>query len=186
MEQLRVRHRDVPSTGVRCGPVTAVATRVALGRVVAWRPWRRRCVDAGAREHVARLLGRRAEQQRPQAVERRPLLLDQVRQIAQGVNRRLERRVLVLGQRRVPRPVHQPLEILHTQIDPWKRRRHLSPRPPPSARPTASPATVPQIGGPYKRPIAATADARYPVRTGRHTGAASRAAGSPAMINRCS
>jgi hypothetical protein len=112
--QLRVGDGDLPGAGVGRRSVPAMAARVAIGLVVAGRPWRRRRVDAGAREHVARLLGRRAEEQLPQPVERRALLLDQVRQIAQGVNRRLERRVLALGQRRVPRPVHQPLEILHT------------------------------------------------------------------------
>lgn len=131
-----MRDVDAPRAGVRPRAVTTMAARAAVAPwagplvtvTVAVQPRGRMRVDAGAGEHVARLLRRRAEEQLTQFRERRALLLDQVRHVAQGVNRRLQRRVLVLGERRVPRPFDHALQIRHVQIDSRDRRCHLSPQ----------------------------------------------------------
>ena len=125
--QVRVRHGDVR------------ARRRTRRR--ACRPWPRR---RGARRGRGRIGGRRlvrtsaasssrrrrrgastsrvfsvvrAQEQLPEAGERRPLLVEELRHVAQGVDRGFQGRVLVLGERRMPRPVDQAFEIVHAQID---------------------------------------------------------------------
>jgi hypothetical protein len=130
--QVGVGDRDVRGRAVRVGGVPAMSA--SAGRVAGRRrigggcSARRGRADAGAGQHVAGLLRRGAQEQVPEAGERGALLVEELRHIAQGVDGGFQRRVLVLGERRVPGPIDEAFEISHAQIDRGDRRRHLSPR----------------------------------------------------------
>lgn len=74
------------------------------------------------------LLGLRAQEQVSEARERGPLLLEQLRDVAQRVNGGFQRRVLIVAQRALAGPIDEAVEIIHAQIDRGDRPRHLRPR----------------------------------------------------------
>jgi hypothetical protein len=118
MKQVRVPDLDAGPTGVRLRPVTTMARRaiaplsligVGRWRVLAQRRGARRVDHAGLREHVTRLLGRGTEEELAKVRDRRALLLEQVGHVAQGLDRRCQRRVVLVGKGCTPQKLN-PIE----------------------------------------------------------------------------
>ena len=85
-------------------------------------------VDSRARQHVARLLGLRPQQQVPKLGERDAFLFEELRDVAQGGDRGFQLDVLGVGERRLSGAVDEAFKIINPQIDPGDPRRHLSAR----------------------------------------------------------
>jgi hypothetical protein len=86
-------------------------------------PARGRRLPAGAGEDVARFLARRAEEELAQARNRRALVLDQLRHVAQRADRGGERCVVGVTERPLPGALDHALEVRQVQGDPGTRRR---------------------------------------------------------------
>src|SRR6516162_5877811 len=123
-----VRDWDAPSPSIRLGTVAAVS-RLRLLRCVGRRTVFRRNLNPSLLQNLARLLRARFRQQRPQAANRRILLADQLDQMTQYADGRLQLRMVLFAQRPLARPLQQPFQLFEVHLDHLAGRLHLVPPP---------------------------------------------------------
>jgi hypothetical protein len=133
-----MRDVDVLGAGVRLGSMAPMPARrrfigspflmIAGCRPRGGVPARRRPLPADAIQDGARLLGGRAEEELPQPGNRCRLVLDQLRDVPERLDRGVEELKLSVREGGLPGARDHARELIQVELDPATRGRQVSPR----------------------------------------------------------